>query len=184
MIALKRGARTPRFVPDYIAKSLADIDFVLLKKRGIKFIAFDADSTLVPFRGKTMLGATRRLLHTKRKLFKDWCIASNRVTNDLQPLADSINAKVVRATLFTRKPSRRFFARVLDKLQARPQDTAMIGDKLIADMWGAKRAGITTVWVEHLGNDNPLDRIFRTRHLEKQLMKAYQPVDNIKKIKT
>lgn len=183
MIALKREASTPRFVPDYVAKSLADIDFELLKKRGIRYVAFDADSTLVAFRGTTIVTETRRFLRRKRRLFKDWCIASNRVIDDLQPLADSIDAKVVRATLFTRKPSRRFFARVFKKLGSKPQDTVMIGDKLIADIWGAKRAGMTTVWVERLGNDNPLDRIFRTRQLEKRLMKAYQPVETLKNIK-
>jgi HAD superfamily phosphatase (TIGR01668 family) len=183
MIALKREARTPRFVPDYIAKSLTDIDFNLLKRHGIKYIAFDADSTLVVFRGKTMLTASRKFLRGKRRLFRDWCIASNRITNDLQPLADSIEAKVVRATLFTRKPSKRFFDRVYKELNSKPTETAMIGDKLIADMWGAKRAGMTTIWVERLGNDNPLDRLFRTRQVERKLMRAYQPVENIKNIK-
>ncbi len=182
MIALKREARTPHFVPNYISRSLTDVDFSLLKRRGIKYIAFDADSTLVIFRGTTMVSASHRFLQAKRHLFKDWCIASNRITNDLQPLADSIEAKVVRATLFTRKPSRRFFDRVYKKLNSKPTETAMIGDKLIADMWGAKRAGMTTVWVEHLGNDNPLDSMFRTRQVERKLMKAYLPVRNNKDV--
>lgn len=182
MIALKRESRTPDFVPDYIATSLNDVDFALLKRRGIRYIAFDADSTLVVFRGTSMVGTTRKFLLAKKRMFKDWCIASNRVVNDLQPLADSIGAKVVRATLFTRKPSRRFFARVFRALKSKPYETAMIGDKLVADMWGAKRAGMITIWVEHLGNDNPLDRIFHTRQVERKLMKAYQPVENIKNI--
>ncbi len=183
MIALKRGARTPRFVPDYMASSLDDIDFALLKKHGIHYVAFDADSTLVNFRGKTMMRVTKQFLRSKRHLFKKWCIASNRITNDLQPLANSIEAKVVRATLFTRKPSKRFFERVYKELNSKPAETAMIGDKLIADMWGAKRAGMTTIWVGGLGNDNPLDRIFRTRQVERKLMSAYRPVENIKKLK-
>jgi uncharacterized protein len=177
MNALKRDARTPRFVPDYMAASLADVDFALLKKRGIRYIAFDADSTLVTFRGRTLLTATRQLLLKKRRIFIDWCIASNRVTNDLQPLADSINAGVVRATIFTRKPSKRFFRRVFRKLDSKPEETAMIGDKLIADMWGAKRSGMVTVWVEKIGMDNPIDRVLHVRKIEKWLMKAYEPQD-------
>lgn len=183
MIALKRTSKTPRFVPDYIANSLADVDFVRLKKQGIRYIAFDADSTLVTFRGTTMMTATRKFLMSKRRLFKNWCIASNRITNDLQPLADSIGAEVVRASWLTRKPSRRFFRWVFHKLNAEPSETAMIGDKLIADMWGAKRAGMTTIWVERLGNDNPLDRVFRTRQVEKQLMKAYQPKEPVRNLR-
>lgn len=180
MIALKRSGDTPDFVPDYTAKSLADIDFELLKRRGIRYIAFDADSTLVSFRGRTMERATRLLLSSKRPMFKAWCIASNRITNDMQGLAQSIDASVVHATLFTRKPSQRFFNRVFQELGAKPEEVAMIGDKLIADMWGGRRAGMTTVWVERIGNDNPFDRLFRVRRKEKKLMKAYTPLDTVK----
>ncbi|MBA3758879.1 HAD hydrolase-like protein, partial [Candidatus Saccharibacteria bacterium] len=49
----------------------------------------------------------------------------------------------------------------------------MIGDKLIADMFGGKRAGMTTVWVEKIGKDNPWDQLLQVRHFEKRLMKAY-----------
>jgi HAD superfamily phosphatase (TIGR01668 family) len=175
MIRIERKANTPRFVPDYMAKSIADVDFALLRKQGIRYVAFDADSTLVSVWGRILPVETRQLLRKKLPLFTGWCIASNRITNDLQPLGDSINAGVVRASIFTRKPSKRFFRRVFLKLNATPRETVMIGDKLIADMWGGKRSGMTTVWVEHIGNDNPLDRVLRVRWFEKWLMKAYVP---------
>lgn len=177
MIALTREANTPAYVPDYIARSVADIDFELLKKRGIKHIAFDADSTLVPFRGKEIDQPVWRLLKTNRPLFKRWAIASNRPINDLQPMAKSIGAHVVRSNLISRKPWLHYFAKVFKYLDAKPSEAAMIGDKLIADMWGGKRAGMTTVWVEKIGPDNPLDRIFFVRRIEKWLIKKYLPTE-------
>jgi len=175
MIALKREAQTPRFVPDYMAKSLADVDFVALKNRGVKYIAFDADSTLVNFYGNNILAANLKFLNKNRSLFKAWCIASNRINKNLKPVARSIDADLVQATLITRKPNKRFFAWVLAKFGAKPGEVAMIGDKLIADMFGGKRAGMVTVWVEKTGHDNPLDYIFRVRSFEKWLMKNYHP---------
>ena len=173
MIALNREADTPSFVPDYLAKSLSDVDFALLKKQGVRFIAFDADSTLVHIRGTALPEETKSLLIEKRKLFKQWCIASNRPINNLQTLGNSIGAPVIRAGLLTRKPSRRYFKKVLRHFNAQPHEVAMVGDKLIADMWGAKRAGMVTVWVEKIGPDNPWDRLLAVRHWERRLMQKY-----------
>jgi HAD superfamily phosphatase (TIGR01668 family) len=173
MKKLQREATTPRFVPDFMAQSVTDVDFTVLKRMGIEYIAFDADSTLVNYRGKVLSQESREYLRQNRVLFKGWCIASNRVTNDLQPLADSIDAKVIRATLVTRKPNPRFFARVVRLFNAKPQKIAMIGDKLIADMFGAKRAGFVTVWVQYIGPDSTHDRLLGVRRLERYLMKHY-----------
>ena len=174
MRELPRKNTTPRFVPDYMASSLLDVDFKELKRRGVKYVAFDADSTLVPSRGKLLDPKTEAFLKKNRSLFKDWCIASNRITNDLLPLAKSMDAHVIQATIVIRKPQRRFFRWVLDYFKAaKPSEIAMIGDKLIADMYGGKRAGMTTVWVEKIGRDNPWDVLIQVRRWEKQLMKSY-----------
>jgi len=173
MRALKRQPNTPNFIPDYTARSLQDIDFNLLKKHGVRYIAFDADSTLVRYKGKSLPEETKRFLILKRRLFKNWCIASNRITNDLLPLGEEIDAAVIRATLFARKPQKRFFKRVLTLFKAKPEQVAMIGDKLIADMYGAKRVGMVTVWVEKIGPDSLHDRLLHVRSLEKWLIKRY-----------
>lgn len=173
MKQIKRDAKTPLFVPDFLATSLHDVDFDALKKRGIKYIAFDADATLVHYRGTTLDAETKLLLQRNRKKFKKWVIASNRIGNNLLPLAESMDAQVVRATLFTRKPSKRFFQRVITFLGGTPNEVAMIGDKLIADMYGGKNAGLTTIWVEQLGKTTKHDWLFRTRQLEKWLMRRY-----------
>lgn len=173
MRGLNRQVNTPLFVPDYIASSIADVDFELLKKRGIRHIAFDADSTLVHFRGTVLSADNLRLLKQKRRLFKSWCIASNRPYDNLRGLAESIDAGVIRARPHARKPSKRYFQRILDQFQARPAEIAMIGDKLIADMYGAKRIGLVTIWVERIGPDSPWDWALRTRRIEKHLMRRY-----------
>jgi len=163
----------PAFVPDFIATSLEEVDFALLHKKGIRYIAFDADSTLVPYRGRTLEPKLKQFLNQQRRLFKEWCIASNSLTNDLEQLTTGFKIHIIRATLFTRKPSRRFFKRVTDYFGAQPTEIAMIGDKLIADVWGAKRAGLTTVWVTKLGPDSLHDKLFGTRFLERFLMRRY-----------
>ena len=173
MEKLVRNDSTPKYVPDYIAQSLNDIDFEMLKNRGVKYLAFDADSTLVRFRGRKLDAKNLKLLRSKRILFDKWCIASNRPINDLQSLGKSIDAKVIRAILFNRKPSKRYFNKVISYFNAPPEQIAMIGDKLISDIWGAKNVGFVTVWVSKLGSDNPWDKIIGVRKVENYLMRKY-----------
>lgn len=168
-----RDISTPQYVPDYMANSLLGIDFKELKKNGVKHIAFDADSTLVHFRGRVLPEETKEFLQKQRKLFESWVIASNRITNDLLPLAESMDAQVIRATLTNRKPQRRFFDQVIRHFGAKPQEIAMVGDKLMADIWGAKRAGMVTVWVEKIGPDSPWDSVIQLRRWEKWWLRKF-----------
>jgi putative hydrolase of the HAD superfamily len=53
------------------------------------------------------------------------------------------------------KPSPTLFQKALEGLGARPGEALFIGDSLLYDMQGAKRAGLTTVWVNPQGFSNP-----------------------------
>lgn len=46
-----------------------------------------------------------------------------------------------------RKPHPRIFQLALEKLNARPEEVAMVGDTLNADILGAKQAGMYSVWI-------------------------------------
>lgn len=173
MKVLKKDDDTPMFVPDFMAISLFDIDFEELRKRGIEYIAFDADSTLVSYRAKKLHDKTKTFLQKELKIFKGVCIASNRVTNDLHDIASDLDADMIRASLTLRKPAKGFFERVINHFNIHPAKIAMIGDKLVADIYGANRMGLTTVWVEKMGTDSIFDRIFHTRQVEMRMMKKY-----------
>ncbi len=173
MKRIERDKNTPSYVPDYVALSITDIHFDYLKSQGIKYVAFDVDNTLVPYFGIELSDATKKHLMIEMSKFKAWCIASNRITPNLSPMALSFGAGIVPAKLFRRKPSRRYYRRVLKHLHAKPEEVVMIGDKLIADVWGARRMGMHTVWVERIGKDMVIERLFRTRWIEFFLMRKY-----------
>ena len=50
------------------------------------------------------------------------------------------------------KPDAHAFRHALAALGAQPQETWMVGDNLLADMAGAKRAGIHAIWIDAHGN--------------------------------
>lgn len=64
----------------------------------------------------------------------------------LAPLFDVV---LVEGELGFGKPDPRVFARALRALGAGPQEALMTGNDLRSDVFGAKRAGLRAVWVDH-----------------------------------
>src|SRR5215469_13131727 len=52
----------------------------------------------------------------------------------------------ISADLGYRKPNALIFRHVLDGLEIQPENTAMVGDSLNADIWGAQQLGLFTIW--------------------------------------
>jgi len=50
------------------------------------------------------------------------------------------------------KPDARAFRHALSAVGARPEETWMVGDNLLADIAGAQRAGIHAIWIDAHGN--------------------------------
>lgn len=173
MRRLDHSVNTPNFVPNYMADSVLDIDFKQLKKDGIKYVAFDADSTLVHYKELQLSKKTRIFLKSQKHLFLEWCLASNRLKKTLSVLAAEMDAEIIAASYLVRKPQKRYFKKIIKHFDAEPSEIAMIGDKLIADSWGANRIGMTSVWVKRIGPDSMADRIFGTRKHEARLMRHY-----------
>ena len=173
MRKLRKTAHTSKFAPDYMAKSVLDIDFKALQKAGIKYVAFDADSTLVQYKEKQLSKKTQDFLKTHKNSFIDWAIASNRTKKTLMTIAAELDAEIVAANYMVRKPRKAYFKKLIRYFDAKPEQIAMVGDKLLADVWGGNRMGLTTVWVERIGPDNIVDKIFATRQIEAWLMRHY-----------
>jgi uncharacterized protein len=181
MKRLRKSTDDPLYIPDYFAEVVTKIDYKKLASDGVEVMAFDADNTLIPFslpsfKPKMIDSKILSKLQKNRKLFKKWIIASNRPSNDLRELASSLDATVVRANLVLRKPRKSYFSRVINEAGVKPGTIAMVGDKVFADIYGAKKSGLITILVKPLGSDNPLDRIFRVRRLEQWLLRKVLPV--------
>lgn len=145
--------------PDFIAEKVGDIDFSYLMSLGITTCFIDLDGTVVE-RGTFKVSET-----TKEKLKYSGMriiIATNRPkSRSLKNLkADMSAAAVVHPVGAYSKPSRKYYLRALKSLQLDAEETVMIGDRYLQDIWGANRAGLWSLLVDKLGKDRtPLDRL-------------------------
>lgn len=154
------------FVPDRQVSSFDDIDPMQLKKQGFKGIIADLDNTLVA--AETGL-ATPELEAWLERLKKNGfrvIIVSNNCRRRVAPVAEALNIPYISRA---GKPARRAFRQALGRLRLKPDETVMVGDQLLTDIYGGKRLGLYTILVQPI---SPVEKWTTrlNRRLEKGLI--------------
>jgi HAD superfamily phosphatase (TIGR01668 family) len=139
-----------RLLPDQIVNTVYDIDLNELKARGIEGIITDLDNTLVS--AKTPL-ATPKLVAwldvVKDMGFKVIIISNNngpRVSKFAEPLG-------VPYIPFARKPTSRAFGKAISQLGLTADQAVVVGDQMMTDVLGGRRAGLHTILVTPIALD-------------------------------
>jgi hypothetical protein len=137
-----------RFLPDERHRSIFTIDYESLWRRGRRGLIFDLDNTLGP---QDFAGLDERVWELIAGL-RGQGFRVGLVSNHRGQGRDWIQQRLdgVPVCFSAKKPLRSGIRRVLQALELHPAQTAMIGDQLFTDIWGAKRCGLYTILVEPL----------------------------------
>ncbi|WP_018752632.1 YqeG family HAD IIIA-type phosphatase [Paenibacillus sanguinis] len=133
-----------KFLPNMRVDSVFDINLEELYAQGYRGIITDLDNTLV---GAKAPLATPELIawfaKVKENGFK-LVIVSNNNLNRVSVFASPLNIEFVHAA---RKPSGAAFRRAVGMMELKPEETVVIGDQLMTDVFGGNRQGLFTVLV-------------------------------------
>lgn len=159
MKKLTNASKHHLWLPNYITKDVLSIDFKHLKKLGIKACLFDLDHTLLVH--GTIDLSTRNTKHLEQSGMKIY-IATNRQHSDgLDKIAQELGADGIMHARGRRisKPAKKYYEMAVEMTDFKPSEVAMVGDRLMQDIWGARRAGLTAILVEKFGKIKWYDQI-------------------------
>ena len=156
-----------KFIPDIYQKSIYDINYKKLKKRGIKCILFDLDNTLITYEDKEVNNKIKNLFAKLEDDFKI-IIMSNSGKKRLTPIKEALNVDVA---FSSRKPFKYKYKKILSLYGFKDYEVAAIGDQLITDIYGANNMGFTTILVNRLNSVEPLPTRIN-RHFEKKILNS------------
>ena len=136
-------------VPDRLYAAYTDITPQMLQSWGIRLLLCDLDYTLAP----------RSVSHPDEKVLA-WVNAMKAAGIEVMILSN--NRSSVRVDTFCQdmgityvghagKPAKRGYRAAMAKAGVTPRETAMLGDKLLTDVLGAKRSNVLALMVEPLG---------------------------------
>ena len=136
-------------IPDQVFDRYTQITPQFLRERGVRLLLCDLDYTLAPRSVARPDGELRRWLEECRVAGVTVAILSNnRSTRRVEAFCGELGISYVG---HAGKPAVRGYRQAMDRAGIDPAHTAMLGDKLLTDVLGAKRSGVLALMVEPLG---------------------------------
>ena len=141
-----------QFYPASRKESTYEIHFEELYRQGIRGVIFDVDNTLVPHDAPADTRA-KELFKRLREIGLESCLASNNKEPRVKKFAQAVGTKYIYKA---GKPKRRGYKEAMKQMGTRAENTVFVGDQIFTDIWGANRAGITSILVKPI---NPKEEI-------------------------
>ena len=148
-------------IPDRVFDKYSDITTKFLLDRGVRLLLCDLDYTLAPRSVSVPDEALQRWLdELKSAGICVMILSNNRSGERVNTFCQNLGIPYVG---HAGKPSRRGYREAMQKAGVTSAETAMLGDKLLTDVLGAKRSGVLALMVEPLGG--PVGRWNHVLHL-------------------
>lgn len=157
------------FYPDESADSAYAIDYKALYQRGYRGILFDIDSTLVEH-GKDADDRAKKLIRDLNDSGFKVCFISNNSEERVKRFNKDLHQSYVYKA---GKPSRTGYLKGVKVLGTTLSNTVFIGDQLFTDVYGARRAGLKSIYVKPIGKDTEIQIILK-RYLERIVLFFYR----------
>ena len=136
-------------VPDKLYRRYTDITPAMLHSWGIRLLLCDLDYTLAPRSvtepDETVLGWVQAM---KEAGVEVMILSNNRSPERVEAFCKDLGITYVGQA---GKPAKRGYREAMAKAGVTARQTAMLGDKLLTDVLGAKRSGVLALMVEPLG---------------------------------
>ena len=138
--------------PDERIDSTYHIDFESLYSEGIRGVIFDIDNTLVPH-GAPADERAIALFDRLHVLGLKTMLLSNNGEARVKPFAEKTGSMYLHKA---GKPKKTGYVKAMELMGTDNTDSIFVGDQIFTDVWGANRAGITTILV---GKIHPREEI-------------------------
>jgi len=164
--------------PDYYYDSVFEIPYGELHAKGIRGLIFDIDNTLTRFDEDLPPPKIAALLTRLNKMGFKVCLLTNNTNGRLNRFNRNIQLMGIANAL---KPFTWGIRKAMRLMSVDKNQTVIIGDQLLADVWGGKKAGIGTILVKPITEKDfwfvKIKRIIERRMLQKYFLE----IENAKK---
>lgn len=136
-------------IPHWVFDDYAAVTADFLRAQHIRLLLTDLDYTLAPKSVREPDDEVRAWLAAlKEGGITVVILSNNRNPRRVQRYCESLGIDFVG---HAGKPRRRGYRRAMEKFDAAPEETAMLGDKLLTDVLGAQCSGVLSLMVEPKG---------------------------------
>ena len=158
-----------QFCPTLRARDVTEITPGFLADRAIRALVLDLDNTLVPWHGREVAPSVSQWIEAMHAAGVSLCIVSNtHRPGRLKELAAVLGVQYVPSG---GKPRRRGFYRAMEAMGVTADETAVVGDQVLTDIWGGNRSGLLTILVDPLSPVEFVGTRVVSRRVERLLLR-------------
>ncbi|MFH0860108.1 MAG: YqeG family HAD IIIA-type phosphatase [Candidatus Altiarchaeota archaeon] len=169
---LLENTRRKWLIPRLDVDDITKIDIDALKSNGIKAIIFDVDNTLCPHMGAAVDLKLKASFDRIAGNFR-CCLLTNAMRQDRRDQLESLFG-LPSANNSRKKPHVEAVEEALRLLGTKPEETALVGDRLITDIVGANKAGVYSIKVRPVSFLSEPLLLKLARVFEEMLLIAYK----------
>ncbi len=155
-----------KFIPTYYVPKIEEIDYEKLKEQGVKSLFFDLDNTLIAYDVDIISDETLNFL---KCLSKDFyvMVVSNSHEFRVKPAVHNLPY-----LHYAKKPLKLGLKKAIKMSGFKKEETILIGDQIMTDVFGANRLGMRTVLVKPIkkSSDKWITRF--NRKIAKSILKG------------
>ena len=158
-----------KFYPDEYVDSAYSIDFKTLFDMGYRGILFDIDNTLVEH-GADATERAKNLFVKLKEIGFAVCLISNNQKERVERFNKDIQANYI---YNAHKPSTKKYFKAMELMGTTPKNSIFVGDQLFTDVYGAKRAGMTSYLAKPIDSKEEIQIVLK-RYLERIVLYYYR----------
>lgn len=156
--------------PKADVKKVSDISYEFLQKNNIRALILDVDNTLIDYYRNISEETIRWADDLKKKGIKLYILSNSNKKQKISEVAGKLD---VPYEYFAKKPFKRGFKMVAEKIQERPENIGVVGDQLFTDILGANRCHMFPILVEPIA-EKDIWFIVLKRPFENWIKKQYK----------
>ena len=138
-------------LPRLITDALTDITPELLRSRDIRLLMLDFDNTIVPYTTSTPTPLMEQWLREMTQSDIQLCVVSNSRNDRVKIFCKKYGIPCI---THAKKPFPKGIKECLCKFGTEPKCAALVGDQIFTDTLGANSAGVTSILVKAIDNQN------------------------------
>ena len=135
-----------------------------LQKKGINSLLLDVDGTLLNRKSTVIPKAVKNWIKESKKIFSLYLISNNPSKKRIAKLAKELN---VRYKYNASKPRKKVTLSAIKEIGIKPENIAIIGDRIFTDIFVGNRCNIKTILVKRLKKDGSPIKFNLTLTIEK-----------------
>lgn len=140
-------------LPKMYKKDIYNINYKLLKEKGIKYLLFDIDNTLADSKMHEPTKETIKLFKDLQKQGFELILFTNALPFRANKFKNALNVECIP---MARKPYKTNYLKLIKNKNIKPKEIACIGDQLYTDIKGANNCNLYSILVDKISNNEHL----------------------------